>query len=72
MAKAILDVVDQRRIAAGQVEDRLDHLDVRQLLRPADVVDLARLALGEDHVDRRGEVLGEEPVADLHPVAVNG
>ena len=50
---------------------RLDHLDVRKLVGPADVVGLARHPALEDDVDRRGEVLDEEPVAHLRAVAVD-
>ena len=71
MAGPVGDVVDQRLVAVGQGEDPLDHLEVRELVRAADVVDLARLAPLEDGVDRRAAVLHVEPVADLHPVAVD-
>ena len=42
VAGAVGDVLDQRLVGAGQRDDPLDHLDVRQLVGPADVVGLAR------------------------------
>ena len=42
VAEPVGDVVDQRLVAAGELEDPRDDLDVRQLLGAADVVDLAR------------------------------
>ena len=53
VAEPVGDVLDQRLVAAGELEDPLHDLDVGQLVGPADVVDLARLAELEHHVDRR-------------------
>ena len=71
VAGAVVDVLDQRLVAPGELQDPLDDLDVRQLVGAADVVGLARLAALEHGVDRRGEVLDAEPVADLRAVAVD-
>src|SRR4051794_14787843 len=65
-------VLDQRLVAAGQREDASHHVDVRRLVRAADVVDLARQPVAEHRVDRAGEVLDVEPVAHLATVAVDG
>ena len=50
---------------------RRDDLDIRALVGAADVVGLAGHAVLEDVADAAREVLDEEPVADLHPVAVD-
>ena len=72
VARSVVDVLDQRLVAVGQRQDPPDDLDVRQLVGPAHVVDLARLPVGEHRVHRGAAILDEEPVADLHPVAVDG
>src|SRR5581483_8335036 len=72
VAGTVGDVLDQRGVAPAELEDAAHDLDVGQLVRAADVVDLARLPPLQHDVDRRGAVLHVEPVADLHPVAVNG
>ena len=71
VAGAVGDVGDQRLVAVGEREDAPDDLEVGELVRAADVVDVARLAPLEDGVDRGAAVLDEEPVADLHSVAVD-
>ena len=72
VAGAVGDVGDQRLVAAGELQDPLDDVDVGELVGPADVVDLARLPALEHDRDRAAEVAHVEPVADLHPVAVDG
>src|SRR3954452_2722349 len=69
--EAVGDVLDQRLVAAGQVEDAPDDLEVRALVRAAGVVGLAGRALLEHGPDGPREVGGMDPVADLHPVAVH-
>ena len=72
MPGAVLDVLDQRLVAAGQLDDPAHDLDVLALVRAADVVGLARPAALEDGVDAAAEVLDVEPVAHLAAVAVDG
>src|SRR4051794_10322140 len=50
MARAVLDVFDQRLVAIGQGQDPLDDLDVGKLVGTADVVDVVRPAALEDGV----------------------
>src|SRR6187397_1965443 len=57
VAGAILDVGDPRLVAIGEGEDAPDDLEVGQLVWPADVVDVAGLALREDGVDRGAAVI---------------
>src|SRR5918992_3025961 len=64
-------VLDQRLGGAGVLDDPLDDLDVRRFVGPADVVDLAGLAALEHDADPAREVLDVDPVAHLHPVAVD-
>ena len=71
MAGAVLDVLDQRLVGAGQLDHPLDHLDVLALVGAADVVGLAGAALHQHRVDAAAEVLDVEPVADLLAVAVD-
>ena len=71
MTEPVGDVVDQRLVATAQLEDPPDDLDVRALVRAADVVHLARLAAVERGRDRRREVLDEQPVADVEAVAID-
>src|ERR687895_2714143 len=63
--------LDERLGGAGVLDDPLDDLDVRRLVGPADVVDLAGLAALEHGPDPACEVLDVDPVADLHAVAVH-
>ena len=72
MPGAVLDVLDQRLVAAGQLDDPAHDLDVLALVRAADVVGLARPAALEDGMDAAAEVLDVEPVAHLAAVAVDG
>ena len=71
VAGAVGDVLDQRLVAAGQLDHPLDHLDVLALVGAADVVGLAGAALHQHGVDAAAEVLDVEPVADLAAVAVD-
>ena len=53
------------------VADRLHHRDIRHLVQPANVVGLARPALGQ-HCRYRGAVIAHvQPVAHVHPVAIH-
>jgi hypothetical protein len=54
-----------------RLDDAPHDLHVRALVRAPDVVDLARRAVRQDVADRPREVLHEQPVAHLHPVAVD-
>src|SRR5581483_8322347 len=67
---AVLDVADQARVGARQLDDPVRDLDVLELLA-ADVVDLARLALAEDQLDGRTMVVCVEPLAHLLAVPVD-
>ena len=71
MAGAVGDVLDQRLVAAGQLDHPLHHLDVLALVGAADVVGLAGAAVHQHRVDAAAEVLDVEPVADLAAVAVD-
>src|SRR5690606_19745156 len=72
VARAVADVLDERLVGADELDDPPHDLDVLLLVRPADVVDLARPALAQHEVDRTREVLDVEPVAHLAAVAVDG
>src|SRR4051795_2251778 len=48
VAGAVGDVLDQGLVLARVLQDALDDLDVGGLVRAADVVDLARRAVGQD------------------------
>ncbi len=72
VAGAVLDVLDQRLVGAGQLDHPLHHLDVLALVGAADVVGLAGAAVHQHRVDAAAEVLDVEPVADLAAVAVDG
>src|SRR4051794_13986636 len=69
---AVRHVLDQRLVAAGQLEDAVDHIDVLALVGAADVVRLARAAALQHRVDAAAEVLDIQPVAHLAAVAVDG
>src|SRR4051812_12111222 len=71
VTRAVGHVLDQGLVAARQLDDALDDVDVLVLARAADVVDLAGAAALERRVDRAREVLDVEPVADLAAVAVD-
>src|SRR5262245_20732128 len=51
VARAVLDVADERQVGPGELEDPVGDLEVLVVLA-ADVVDGARLALVEDELDR--------------------
>ena len=70
VAGTVVDVPDERGIAAGQLDDALRDVEVLALLA-ADVVDLARPALAQDEVDGRRVILGVQPLAHLPAVAVD-
>ena len=70
MAGPVVDVADQLRAGAGQLEDPAGDLDVLVLLA-ADVVDLAGRAVAEDELDRGAVVVDVEPLAALAAVAVD-
>ena len=72
VALAVGHVLDQRLVAAGQLQDALDDLDVLALVGAADVVGLARPPLLQHQGDGAGEVLHVQPVAHLAAVAVDG
>src|SRR5262249_38211021 len=63
--------VGTRGLLVEQRADRTDDLEVRLLVQAADVVGLADATALEHEPDRGGVVLDEEPVADLHAVAVD-
>ena len=52
--------------------DLLDNFDVGQLLPTADIIDLARPALGDTEFDAPAMILDMQPVAHVHAVAVDG
>src|ERR1044071_8032742 len=65
VAGPVGDVFDQRLVGARVFDDPLDDLEVRRLVRAADVVDLAGLAALEHGPDPAREVLDVDPVADF-------
>ena len=71
VARPVLDVADQGRVGAGQLEDAVGDLDVLVVLA-ADVVDLTRRALVEDELDPGAVILGVQPLPHLLAVAVDG
>ena len=64
------DVPDEVGARAGQVEDPADDVHVLALL-PADVVDLACLALAQRELDPGAVILDVQPLAPLPAVAVH-
>src|SRR3954452_1275457 len=71
VAGAVGDVLDELLAGARELEDPLDDLDVRTLVGAADVVGLTRRPVLEHVADAAREVLDVEPVAHVHPVAVD-
>ena len=66
----VLDLHDQRPRLAEVLEQQRHDVAVGPLRRPGDVVGLARLAVAQDVVDRRGVVGDVQPLATLQAVAV--
>ncbi len=64
-------MADQRRIAAGELQDAVRDVEVGHLIAAAHVVDLAGDAVFHGRPDARAVVLDVDPVADLLPVAVH-
>ena len=56
MARSVVHVAHEPRVGSGQLEDPPRDLEVLELVAGADVVDLARLALPQDELDRRAVV----------------
>ena len=72
MAGTVGDVLDQRRVGSGQLDDPLHDLEVLALLGAAAVVGLPGLSVGERMADPAREVIDIQPVAHVAAVAVNG
>ena len=71
VAEAIGDEGDQAVRLAELVEDQPNDIEVHHLAVAADVVDRARLALEERGDERGAVVFHVDPVAHVHPVAVD-
>lgn len=81
MARAILDVgdlflvglaIDTRTQFVKKAADGLDDVDVGFLVPAANVVGFPYAAFGQYGADGAAMVLDVEPIADLHPVPIDG
>lgn len=71
MALAVLDVDDVGvPFGVARLQEQSGELLVGELGAAADVVDLARAALGADELDALDVVVDVQPVADVGAVAV--
>ena len=70
VAGAVGDPVEVLGVLSHRLEDHAEHGDVVLLAVGSDEVGLPHAALGEDVPDRRGVVLGVDPVSDVLAAAV--
>ncbi len=69
--KSLRQGLVRRESVADQITKAVHDFDVRSFIVTADVVDLARGALGKAKFYGPTVILDEEPVSDLHPVPVD-
>src|SRR4029079_5763428 len=66
----VFDKSDQRLRFSQQRQELFGHSEVFPLIASADVIDLSRLAVAEDSLNRGAMTLNRQPVSPLATVAV--
>ena len=71
MSRPVADGFDQALALPGRPQDLLHYLDIRQRPVAPDVVDLTRAAVFEQRGQSAAVVFDEQPIPNLHSVAVD-
>ena len=69
---AVGDELNQILTLAENAQNRLDDVQIRALIVPADVVDFADGAAPNNQVNRRAVILDVKPIANVYALAVDG